>query len=70
MQLTHEQYAACTIIAVLAEIDTTQARDIMSLAAVTMNMVDMCQGNVKKPLNQVCVMHALAVDLGVTTGVP
>ena len=70
MQLTHKQHAVCTLnTAVLAEIDTIQAKNVTSLAAVMMNMVDMCQGSVKKPLNQACHMHPLAVDSGITTAV-
>ena len=50
----------------LAETDTIQARDDMSLAAVMMNMAGMCQGSVKRPLNQVCCMYAAIVDSGIT----
>lgn len=50
----------------LAETDTIQARGAMSLAAAMTNMAVMCQGSVKKPLNQVSYMHALAVDARIT----
>lgn len=46
-------------IAMFAETGTIQASDAMNLAAVMMNMADMCQGSVKKPLNQVCYILTL-----------